>query len=190
MPTLPDFLERRFNRHCRDWLAVLSIFSAIVIHIGVALYTAALVLCGMLGLGPDATIIGIPAMMFFIIVLGVLTGVYTMIGGLLAVVWTESMQTRAPVGRGPLHYGSGLLRGRRLVGTDPHPGHARPIRWPGGRRGDRCNWGTGNFLSMFRGDDDPSHQPWYGDPAGLSGDRHLVLVLRPDDRAAGVGRAG
>ena len=32
-------------------------------------------------------------MMFFVIVLGVLTGIYTMIGGLLAVVWTESIQT-------------------------------------------------------------------------------------------------
>ena len=35
--TLPDFLERRYNRHCRDWLTVISLFSAIVIHIGVAL---------------------------------------------------------------------------------------------------------------------------------------------------------
>ena len=46
VPTLPDFLERRYNRHCRDWLTVISLFSAIVIHIGVALCTAAIVLCG------------------------------------------------------------------------------------------------------------------------------------------------
>lgn len=46
MPTLPDFLERRFNRQCRDLLAVVSLFSAIVIHIGIALYTAAFVLRG------------------------------------------------------------------------------------------------------------------------------------------------
>ena len=37
--------------------------------------------------------LGINAMMFFIIALGVLTGIYTVIGGLLAVVWTESIQT-------------------------------------------------------------------------------------------------
>ena len=49
VPTLPDYLERRFNRRCRDYLAVVSLFSAIVIHIGVALYTAAWVLCGILG---------------------------------------------------------------------------------------------------------------------------------------------
>ena len=52
VPTLPDFLERRFNRRCRDCLAVVSLFSAIVIHIGVALYTAAWVLRGILGLPP------------------------------------------------------------------------------------------------------------------------------------------
>ncbi|UCG59313.1 MAG: hypothetical protein JSU70_07340, partial [Phycisphaerales bacterium] len=32
--TLPDFLEQRYSRGCRDWLAGLSIVSAIVIHIG------------------------------------------------------------------------------------------------------------------------------------------------------------
>src|ERR1035441_4430228 len=32
VPTLPDYLERRFNRHCRDYLAFVSLFSAIVIR--------------------------------------------------------------------------------------------------------------------------------------------------------------
>src|SRR5580658_505361 len=91
--TLPDFLERRFNRGCRDVLSVISLFSAIVIHMGVALYTAAWVLRGILGLAPDATILGVNALMLFIAILGVLTGIYTMLGGLLAVVWTESVQT-------------------------------------------------------------------------------------------------
>jgi len=58
VPTLPDYLERRFNRNCRDWLAVISIVSAIVIHIGVALYTAAWVLRGIMNIPPDATIMG------------------------------------------------------------------------------------------------------------------------------------
>ncbi|HEX4350458.1 MAG TPA: sodium:solute symporter, partial [Verrucomicrobiae bacterium] len=91
--TLPDFLERRFNRGCRDILSVISLFSAIVIHMGVALYTAAWVLCGILNLAPNAKIFGMDALMLFIVVLGALTGIYTMLGGLLAVVWTESVQT-------------------------------------------------------------------------------------------------
>jgi len=90
--TLPDFLERRFNGGCRDILSVVSLFSAIVIHMGVALYTAAWVLRGILGLKPGAVIMGIDALILFIVVLGLLTGLYTMLGGLLAVVWTESVQ--------------------------------------------------------------------------------------------------
>lgn len=91
--TLPDYLERRYNRNCRDVLSVVSLFSAIVIHIGVALYTAATVLCYICGIPETQTILGVNAIMFFVIAMGVLTGVYTLIGGLLAVVWTESMQT-------------------------------------------------------------------------------------------------
>ena len=31
--TLPEFPERRYNKSCRDWLALISIISAIIIHI-------------------------------------------------------------------------------------------------------------------------------------------------------------
>jgi SSS family solute:Na+ symporter len=93
VPTLPDYLERRYNRNCRDALSFVSLISAIVIHIGVALFTAAAVLCFIFGIPETQTILGLNAMMFFIVVLGALTGVYTVIGGLLAVVWTESLQT-------------------------------------------------------------------------------------------------
>src|SRR5271168_4220639 len=75
--TLPDFLERRFNRGCRNVLSIVSLFSAIIIHMGVALYTAAWVLRGILGLAPGTTIFGLDPLMFFIAVLGVLTGIYT-----------------------------------------------------------------------------------------------------------------
>jgi len=160
VPTLPDFLERRYNRHCRDWLTVVSIFSAIVIHIGVALYTAALVLRGILGIDPSTTIAGISAMMFFIIVLGVLTGVYTMIGGLLAVVWTESIQTvLLLIGAvcitavGYYHVG-GWSELSQTLASHPHP--------LAGVSGSGITWGTGNFLSMMRDSSDPSKQPWYG----------------------------
>ena len=93
VPTLPDYLERRYNRNCRDALSSVSLFSAIVIHIGVALFTAATVLCFIFDIPEQTTILGLSPMMFFIITLGTLTGFYTVIGGLLAVVWTESVQT-------------------------------------------------------------------------------------------------
>jgi SSS family solute:Na+ symporter len=81
--TLPDFLEKRYNQSCRDWLAFLSIISAIVVHIGFSLYAGAIVLEGMFGVGIMTSIISI----------SILTGLYTIVGGLLAVVLTESIQT-------------------------------------------------------------------------------------------------
>ena len=81
--TLPDFLERRYNRSCRDWLAFLSIISAVFIHIGFALYTGAVVLKGLFGIPILYSIVGVT----------LLTGLYTIVGGLMAVVVTESIQT-------------------------------------------------------------------------------------------------
>jgi len=81
--TLPDFLEKRYSRACRDWLAFLSIISAVFIHIGFSLYAGAVVLRGMFGIN----------IMVSIIAVALLTGLYTVIGGLLAVVLTESIQT-------------------------------------------------------------------------------------------------
>ncbi|MFO7448243.1 MAG: sodium/solute symporter [Ignavibacteriaceae bacterium] len=159
VPTLPDYLERRFNRNCRDWLAVISIISAIVIHIGVALYTAAWVLRGIMNIPPHATILGIDALMFFIIVLGVLTGIYTMIGGLLAVVMTESVQTILLLAGAICITIVGYIKiggWEALVSTlqiQPHPMAGVPD--------SGVTWGTGNFLNMLRGSDDPSGLPWY-----------------------------
>ena len=81
--TLPDFLEKRYSRVSRDWLSVMSIVSAIFIHIGFSLYAGAVVLKGMFGFDE----------MHSIILIAGLTGIYTIVGGLLAVVWTESVQT-------------------------------------------------------------------------------------------------
>jgi SSS family solute:Na+ symporter len=81
--TLPDFLEMRYNRPCRDWLAVLSIVAAVFMHIGFSLYMGAVLLQGMFGLD----------LYFSIAATAILTGIYTIVGGLTAVVVTESIQT-------------------------------------------------------------------------------------------------
>jgi SSS family solute:Na+ symporter len=157
--TLPDFLERRFNRPCRDVLSVVSLFSAIVIHMGVALYTAAWVLRGILGLGPGAMLFGVDALLVFIIGLGLLTGIYTMVGGLLAVVWTESLQTVlllvgaiviTVVGYIKVGGWTGLAQ---TLATHPHPLAAVP--------GSKVTWDTANFLHLARGAGDPSGLAWY-----------------------------
>ncbi len=81
--TLPDFLEKRYGRGARNWLAALSILSAIFIHIGFTLYTGAVVLEGLFGIDKMVSIVGI----------ALLTGLYTIVGGLLAVVVAGSIQT-------------------------------------------------------------------------------------------------
>jgi SSS family solute:Na+ symporter len=90
--TLPDFMERRYSRGSRDYLALLSIFSAIMVHIGFSLYTGTIVLEGSVlrPLGVEN-----PEQYRFLTVLAICgaTALYTIIGGLLAVVLTESIQT-------------------------------------------------------------------------------------------------
>ena len=97
--TLPDFLERRYNRACRDWLAALSILSAVFIHIGFSLYTGAVVLKGLFGIDINLSIF----------VTAALTGIYTIIGGLLAVVVTESVQTVILIGGSACVLAAGLV---------------------------------------------------------------------------------
>lgn len=140
-------------------LSVISLFSAIVIHMGVALYTAAWVLRGILGLPPGATILGVDALMVFIVLLGLLTGIYTMLGGLLAVVWTESLQTiLLLVGAvvitvvGYLKVGGWNVLSETLA-ANPHP--------LASVKGSGVDWGTANFLHMARDTSDPSGQPWF-----------------------------
>src|SRR5215831_1252294 len=81
--TLPDFLEKRYNRACRDWLAIISIVSAIIIHIAFSFLAGGIVLKTLFGVN----------MYVSVIVIAILTGIYTIIGGLRAVVITESIQT-------------------------------------------------------------------------------------------------
>jgi SSS family solute:Na+ symporter len=81
--TLPDFLEKRYSRASRDWLSLLSMVSAVFIHIGFSLYAGAIVLEGLFGLDKTVSIVLIAG----------LTGFYTIVGGLMAVVLTESVQT-------------------------------------------------------------------------------------------------
>jgi SSS family solute:Na+ symporter len=78
-------ISENYSRPCRDWLAFLSIISAIFIHIGFTLYTGAVVLKGLFGIPIMYSIVGIT----------LLTGLYTIVGGLMAVVVTDRSLPRA-----------------------------------------------------------------------------------------------
>lgn len=80
--TLPDFLEQRYCRECRDWLAVVSMIAAIIFHIAFPLVTGWVVLHGVFGIEKWTCIF---------LMCG-LTAAYTVFGGLAAVVITETVQ--------------------------------------------------------------------------------------------------
>jgi SSS family solute:Na+ symporter len=80
--TLPDFLEKRYCRECRDWLAGLSMVTAIIFNIAFPLTTGWLVLHGVFGINK----------WLCIITLTTLTAIYTTVGGLSAVVAAETIQ--------------------------------------------------------------------------------------------------
>src|SRR5947209_17044591 len=81
--TMPEFLERRFNRGSAVYLASISIIAYILTKISVHLWAAAIVLERVVGWSPLKAAI----------VLVIVTGIYTIAGGLSAVIYTEVVQT-------------------------------------------------------------------------------------------------
>lgn len=86
--TLPDFLEKRYDRASRDWLAIISVVSAVLIHIAFSLLAGGVVLHTLFGVD----------MYTSVIVISIITTIYTIVGGLTAVVVTESIQTLVLLG--------------------------------------------------------------------------------------------
>src|SRR5216684_8863355 len=81
--TMPEFLERRFNRSCATYLASISLIAYIFTKISGHLYAAAIVLERVVGWSPMTTAV----------ILVLATGVYTIAGGLAAVIYTDLVQT-------------------------------------------------------------------------------------------------
>ncbi|HEX7051773.1 MAG TPA: sodium:solute symporter [Longimicrobiales bacterium] len=88
--TMPEFLERRFNEKSRWVLSVVSLVAYVFTKVSVTVYAGALVFRALL---PD--VFGTPDNAFWVGAFAtvVLTGIYTIFGGLRAVVYTELLQT-------------------------------------------------------------------------------------------------
>src|SRR6266851_7025012 len=81
--TMPEFLELRFSRPCAIYLAGVSILAYIFTKISVHLYAAGIVLERVVGWNPLTAAL----------ILVIATGVYTVAGGLAAVIYTDLVQT-------------------------------------------------------------------------------------------------
>lgn len=86
--TLPEYLERRFNAAARSFLAFMAILGALFIHIGMSLYAGATVFKQFFGVDVVTSIL----------IISIVTGIYTVLGGLKAVVVTEAIQTVLLIG--------------------------------------------------------------------------------------------
>lgn len=79
--TMPEFLEKRYSRACRTYLSVVSILAYVITKISLIIFAGALIF----------ETIGIPFWTGAIFIV-ILTGLYTVIGGLKAVIYTDMMQ--------------------------------------------------------------------------------------------------
>lgn len=127
--TMPEFLEKRFNSSARWFLSVFSLLAYILTKVSVTVFAGAVVFETLMGIefwtGALATV--------------VLTGLYTILGGMRAVVYTEALQTIVLV------LGAGLLT---LFGLNAIGGWDSLVETVGP-----------DYMDMWRPPSDPKY-PW------------------------------
>lgn len=127
--TMPEFLEKRFDARSRWVLSVVSLIAYILTKVSVTIYAGGVVVSALLGIpfwiGAVATVL--------------LTGLYTVLGGMRAVVYTETIQAIVLV------LGAGILT---FLGLDAVGG------W-----GELKETVGADYFNMWRPNSDPDY-PW------------------------------
>ncbi|WP_228850782.1 sodium:solute symporter [Aegicerativicinus sediminis] len=127
--TMPEFLEKRFDSRSRWILSIFSIVAYVLTKISVTIYAGGVVVSALLGIdfwtGALSTVI--------------LTGIYTVLGGMRAVVYTETLQAIILV------IGAAILT---IIGLDKVGG------WE-----SMSETVTPEYLNMWRSASDPDF-PW------------------------------
>jgi SSS family solute:Na+ symporter len=81
--TMPEFLERRFNSGTRWFLSLFSLIAYVLTKVSVTVYAGGIVIASLLNID----------FWFGALTTVILTGIYTVLGGMRAVVYTEALQT-------------------------------------------------------------------------------------------------
>ena len=81
--TMPEFLEKRFNASTRWFLSIFSLIAYVLTKVSVTVYAGGIVISSILHID----------FWFGAMITVVLTGAYTVLGGMRAVVYTEALQT-------------------------------------------------------------------------------------------------
>ncbi|MDR1937857.1 MAG: sodium:solute symporter [Tannerellaceae bacterium] len=88
--TMPEFLERRYNKESRTILSVISLVSYVLTKVAVTVYAGGLVFKEVFGI---QEIWGIDFFWIAAIGLVVITALYTVVGGMKSVLYTSVLQT-------------------------------------------------------------------------------------------------
>lgn len=88
--TMPEFLEKRFSPAARTVLSIISLVAYVLTKIAVGIFAGGIVFSVLL---PDIHFMGLDSFWIGSILVIVLTGIYTILGGLRAVAYTEALQT-------------------------------------------------------------------------------------------------
>ena len=201
--TMPEFLEKRFSTGSRYVLSIVSLITFVVSKIAVGIFAGGIVFSTLLpemrmplGNGQEIDSFWIGSVLVIL-----LTGLYTILGGMRAVAYNDAIQTivliigsatltiygLAKLGHGSLVEGWAQLRAicpsdmlnlwKPLVPEGVAGTWAPVLEKDAAGQVVREAW-------YFN-----DHFPWLG-MAICAGDWPLVLVYRPVHRAAGLGRAG
>jgi SSS family solute:Na+ symporter len=98
--TMPEYLERRFGGSVRTLYACLTIASYVLVNFALVFYTGGFALEKMWGINKITAVWG----------LALVTGAYTVYGGLTAMAWTSSLQCVLLLGGGLYVFVAGMAK--------------------------------------------------------------------------------
>lgn len=119
--TMPEFLEKRFSPTSRWVLSIISLVAYVLTKIAVGIFAGGIVFGVLM---PELNLYGLNSFWIGSVLVIVLTGLYTVLGGLRAVAYTETLQTLVLIFGSVLvtWYGLDALGGwaelRRIAGTE------------------------------------------------------------------------
>ncbi len=143
--TMPEFLERRFSPGARSFLSIISLVSYVLTKVAVTVYAGGVVFKQVLGI---EIWMGIDFFWIGAIGLVVVTGIYTVVGGMKSVLYTSLLQT--PI----LLIGSLMIL---VIGLSQLGGWGELERITGAAKTDFGD----SMLSLIRSPDDTTF-PWTG----------------------------
>ena len=145
--TMPEFLERRFNKESRTILSVISLISYVLTKVAVTVYAGGLVFQQVFGI---KELWGIDFFWIAAIGLVLITAAYTIFGGMKSVLYTSVLQT--PI----LLLGSLiiLVLGLKALGSWDQMLQLCDVK-------PNYDGATGTMIHLMRSNSDPQY-PWLG----------------------------